>query len=248
MSEAKAEKKSKRGLIAAIIIALVVAIGGAVGYQLVKPTDESFRFPFSGCDKSGKCGDFEIYAPGSVFAWEKGKVAFASGQTPEKAAEALGARLKKATGVIAVGLASSEGSDACNRQLTARRSKVLADAVIAAQKKTGGSARVMRMALGRYKDQTTPFKDTLIQRSTVFVFVKKAPEDINIAEVMTAELGDKLRAAVQKYGKIFDLGDVAHLDFREYDCWPGKLQIVNSDRKFVGVLACHDETGPSLDC
>ena len=248
MAEAQSEKKSGRGLSILVVVLALLGVGAFVAYQFLTKENWAFSYHFDGCDEAGKCGEFELYAPGNHWAWVKDESNIVSDPGPKEFAKELGGRLKAAKGVIAVGLASSEGSSEHNRKLTACRSLILAGVLSDARGYADSSAEVYRVPLGRYTDEQTEFSGTHFQRNAVFVFIEKADDGVVLEEAIRAGLGPELRAELDAYGKRFDLGDPGKLDFRNYDCWENELKVTDGVTFRSGPGACFDETIAGFSC
>ena len=248
MSQADTEKKSGGGALLIIMLLTLLGAGAYVAYLFYFTENWAFSYRFKGCDAAGKCGQFELYAPGNHFAWTKGAATIVSDPGPEEFAKELGGRLRAAEGVIAVGLASSEGSIAANRRLTACRSLVLARKLDAAQGPAKSSTQIYRAPLGRYTDRATAFSATNVQRNAVFVFIEESEGGLVFEEAIRAGLGPELRAELDAYSKRIDLGDPGKLDFRNYDCWADDLKISKGLGRRDGAGACFDETVAGFAC
>lgn len=246
---AEADTKPNSSGRALLILALLALLGaGAYVAYLFLDENWAFSYRFKGCDASGKCGQFELYAPGNHFAWTKNASTIVSDPSPEEFADELGGRMRSAQGVIAVGLASSEGPSDYNRKLSACRSRTLARKLNDAQSFARSKTNIYRAPLGRYTDDETEFSATNVQRNAVFVFIEKAEEDIVLEEAIRAGLGAELRAELDAYGKRFDLGDPGKLDFRNYDCWKDELKITGGFGLRAGPGVCYDESVAGFRC
>ncbi len=231
------------------IIAVLIGLAVAAWWYFRPAPDAPFAYEFRGCDAQERCGEFELYAPGAAFAWTLEGTSFESGATSEEVIAALDGRLENSAGVIAVGLASSEGTPRANRELTSCRSRKLAEALTAANRSSGANTPIYRTALGQYNDDTTEFQNTAIQRSTVFVFIKEQDEELVLGQAIIDGLGDDLNEALQSYSRIYDLGDLGFLDFRRYDCWPEELTVSEGTvRRTRANAACYDESSPDFNC
>lgn len=247
MTQADTQKRSGgRWLLLVLLLAL---LGGGAYYAYKFYIENwAFSYRFDGCDEAGACGKFELYAPGNHFAWTKNEATIVSDPGADEFAAELGSRLRGSKGVIAVGLASSEGASDYNRRLSACRSRTLARKLYDTQSFAKSRTDIYRVALGRYTDDETEFSETQVQRNAVFVFIESADNGIVLEEAIRAGLGAELRAELDAYGKRFDLGDPGKLDFRNYDCWASDLKITGGVARRTGAGVCYDESVAGFNC
>lgn len=211
-----------------------------------QPTDGSFRTTFQGCDRAGRCAEFRIVAPGYDYRWTFDSVDIdpVNGVEPDLL-PVVQNELRGARAVIAAGLASREGGDEINRQLSACRSKRLAALLESAQSRIGTRVPSYRIALGRYQDATLTSggrvvegEDTSIERLVVMAFVLDFERGLNINEALKDGLLKALPSALADA-----LGPIRRqLDFTRYACWQSEFQVTPADQVRD---VCYDE--PSAD-
>ncbi len=207
------------------------------------PSDGSFRTSFRGCDSNGRCAEFRIVAPGYTYRWTFDSVSMdpVQGVEPDLLPVTEN-ELRSARAVIAAGLASREGGDAINRQLSACRSKRLAALLDGVQSRIGTRVPSYRVSLGRYEDAAPSSGvsggDTSIERLVVMAFVLDFDRGLNINEALKDGLLKALPSALADA-----LGPIRRqLDFTRYACWNNEFQVTPSDQ--VRSM-CFDE--PSSD-
>lgn len=224
-TQATEEKRSGSRWWLLLLLLLLLAGGAAYWWYFMRGGDGSFSLTFKGCDSQNKCGRFKLFAPGYSYRWnyDTTKLDPIDGQEPELAT-VIEKDLKKSKAVIATGLASREGSDLHNRQLSACRSKRLATLLDDAQATVGTSAQTYRISLGRYQ-QPPSEGDTQIERLLVMAFVLEADDGINLDEAMKAGLKSDLPQALKEV-----LAPIAaQLDFTSYACWNNEFHITPRD-------------------
>lgn len=231
MSEAtqpQPKEEKKRGFTGWILLLLLLlAIGGAAYWWFVlRPGDGTFSLTFRACDTQDRCGRFKLFAPGYAYAWtyNKARLEFIDGSEPELA-PVVEKDLKRAEGVIAAGLASSEGDDGVNRQLSACRSMRLATLLDDAQASLDTRADTYRISLGRYDDSDDEFDDTSIQRLVVITYIFETDPGINLNEA----LKDGLRLNLPEALKAILAPEVKQLNFTKYSCWDNEFNVTQRD-------------------
>lgn len=172
-----------------------------------------FEITFTGVDVAGRSAVFKVVAPGQAHAWAFGDDDLIP--LPEGAATlqtALAADLANSEGVIAVGLASREGTDRLNRQLASCRSLALAGRIADIQADAGVEA--YRLVLGRYEDDELA-ENTDLERLIVLGFILESDDGVNIDQALRQGLVENLPAALDGLRETL----ARQLDVSRYACW-----------------------------
>ncbi|MEL6977265.1 MAG: hypothetical protein AAGM38_01110 [Pseudomonadota bacterium] len=212
------------------LLLLLLLLGGAAFYWLSAAEEEPvtigddgrFQLTFEGCDSQGRCGDFQILAPGFGYRWDYGRDSLQAidGRAPNLR-DVINDQLGGAERVIATGLASNEGGEDYNRRLSACRSKRLAFLVDDAQLDLGTRVPTYRLTLGRYEpDPTVVTEDTAIERLVVLGFLRRSDPGLLLDEALKDGLLKALPTALAQA-----LGPIARqLDFTRYSCWDDEFR------------------------
>ncbi len=231
MAEDVAETKNSSRRWLYLLLALLL-IGGGVGYYffMTQQDDGSFVLRFRGCDDTGKCADFTLHAPGYDYRFTKGKTDLDKIQGGEPSFDAVieTFRDEATEGVIAAGLASREaGPGFDNRKLSACRSMALVERLREAQGRTGWTAPIQRISLGRYAaDDTGETDDTSIERLAVMAFIRASDPGVDLSQALKSGLKQNLPNALAKA-----LAPIARqLDFTRYECWDKEFSVTPADQ------------------
>lgn len=234
------------GILLLILLFLLIIAAWIFQYEAPirrpTPTDGSFRTSFQGCDSAGRCAEFRIVAPGYNYRWTFDSVSIdpVNGVEPDLLSVTQN-ELLSAKAVIAAGLASREGGDEINRQLSACRSKRLAALLDGVQSRIGTRVPSYRISLGRYQDaqltsggRVVEGEDTSIERLVVMAFVLDFDRGLNINEALKDGLLKALPSALADA-----LGPIRRqLDFTRYACWQNEFQVTPADQVRT---ACYNE-------
>lgn len=226
----------KRSRIWILLLLLLLIVAGAVYWVYFRGTTEvgddgEFRTTFEGCDDSGACATFSLYAPGRAYSWQYRRAVPTDIATED---EAFGAKiaddLRSADTVLVAGLASQEGGERFNERLATCRARAFEGIVIDAREDAGANAPIFRVALGQYQaDDDAPAASTAsvaggqgeatqIQRVMVLAFVSDIPEEINLGEALRngadAALTNALALLENEDGLVAE-----QLQFQRYSCW-----------------------------
>lgn len=236
------EKKGRRSL---LLLLLLLLLGGAIAVYFLffrGAGGTEFSTSYKGCDQSGACAEFTVYAPGIAYAWDFGRAQ--PRDVPEDAAS-FADKLKSVAGdaetIIVAGLASQENTNDFNAYLSACRAHRFDGLVREAL--GDKTPDIRRMLLGRYEGGSTPTDQnaTEIQRLMVVAFVKDADENVNLAEALKEGsekvLAERLKTADEQVA--------AQLDFTKYHCWKdGKLEAVKSGER---TKTCYTQRTSKMD-
>lgn len=233
------------------LLLLLLLLGGAAYLWLMFSEEEPvivgddgrFQLTFQGCDSQGRCGDFQILAPGFGYRWDYGRDSLQAidGRAPNLRDVINTQLLAGAERVIATGLASNEGGEDYNRRLSACRSKRLAFLVDDAQLDLGTRSPTYRLTLGRYEpDPTVITEDTAIERLVVLGFLMRSDPGLNLDEALKDGLLNALPTALAQA-----LGPIARqLDFTRYSCWEREFRATPDAEVRT---ACYREPSQSTD-
>lgn len=208
------------------LLLLLLLLGGGFGYFWLQPraaAGTAFDLDFKGCDRTGLCADFKLFAPGASYRWVFDTAMFESvdGRRPDMS-PAIQSYMDDSVGAIASGLASREGSSEFNRRLSACRSMRLADLLADV---AGDTDNIYRVSLGRYVDPAGAPTDTSIERLLVMAFILRTDYGVNLSEALKdglqRELPTALRSALP--------GVARQLDFTSYECWDDEFAVTQTD-------------------
>jgi hypothetical protein len=159
----------------------------------------SIVFPIEAKDKAGKKATFDFVAKTQDYAWIRGQAdQVTQNGTPIGAADIntvlFGAEVQKglapSTDLIAVGVASQEGTEAEERARAAQRGKVAAGW---ADQSVGGNKNLWVLNLGQFTPAcgSTAEKDTSWERPFVIVGARNQEAGVNLGEALANAMNNK---------------------------------------------------------